>query len=103
MPDQPAPVAIVTGPITGRIPIRHDRHPEGHVDVTPDVLYSDDVEHLQAVAHAIEVEHHARGTHPTQLECAHLDDPTQHPHGVDQARREQHREQHAALNARVGP
>lgn len=96
-------VALVTGTtISGRIPISHPRHPDGWVNVTPDVIYSDDVEHLQAVAHAIEVEHVARGTHPTQLECAHLDDPTMHPHGVDPARRGQHRAQHAALNVRVG-
>jgi hypothetical protein len=57
--------ALVTGPgITGRIPIEHDRHPEGHVDVTPAVITSDDPEHIQAIAAAIEDEHRARGTHP---------------------------------------
>ena len=57
--------ALVTGPITGRIPISHDKHPQGHVDVTPDVLLLDDPEHVKAVADAIEAEHHARGTHPS--------------------------------------
>ena len=56
--------ALVTGPITGRIPIEHDGHPEGHVDVTAEVLMFDDVEHVQAVADAIIAEHRIRGTHP---------------------------------------
>lgn len=56
--------ALVTGPIQGRIPITHDNHPEGHVDVTPDVLLFDSADEVQAVADAIEAEHHARGTHP---------------------------------------
>ena len=57
-------VALITGPITGRIPIKHKAHPEGHVDVTPDVLLFDDPKELDAVAAAIEDEHRARGTHP---------------------------------------
>lgn len=56
--------ALITGPITGRIPIKNDAHPEGFVDVTPDVLLFDTPEHVQAVADAIEAEHYARGTHP---------------------------------------
>jgi hypothetical protein len=56
--------ALITGPIAGRIPIKHKKHPEGHVDVTPDVLLFDDMDHVHAVAAAIEDEHRARGTHP---------------------------------------
>jgi hypothetical protein len=93
--------ALVTGPISGRIPISHDRHPEGFVNVTDDVIYSDDHDHILAVAHAIEMEHHARGSHPTQLECKHLDDVAAHPNGVDPDRRAQHRATHAALNDRI--
>lgn len=98
MPDH----ALVTGPITGRIPISHERHPEGHVDVTPDVIISDDPAHIAAIADAIEVEHHARGTHPLQVECAYLDDPSQHPGGIDPDRRAAHRAAHDDLNAKVG-
>ena len=56
--------ALVTGPIAGRIPIKHEQHPEGYVDVTPDVVYSDDLEHIALIAEAIEDEHRVRGTHP---------------------------------------
>jgi hypothetical protein len=61
--------ALVTGPIVGRIPVPD--HPDGHVDVTPDVLYfehdSDEVPAaLLAVAEAIDAEHRVRGTHPEQ-------------------------------------
>lgn len=56
--------ALVTGPISGRIPIKHKAHPEGHVDVTPDVLLLDSPGQLQAVLDAIEAEHRVRGTHP---------------------------------------
>lgn len=55
---------LVTGPITGRIPISHDAHPDGHIDVTPAVLIFDSIEQVQAVAAAIEDEHRVRGTHP---------------------------------------
>lgn len=63
--------ALVTGPISGRIPVPD--HPDGHVDVTPDVLY---FEHdgdttpdlLLKVAKAIDAEHRVRGTHPEQVE-----------------------------------
>lgn len=58
------PHALITGPISGRIPIKHEAHPEGHVDVTPDVLLFDDPELVKAVAAAIEDEHRFRGTHP---------------------------------------
>ena len=57
-------VALITGPISGRIPIKHKAYPEGHVDVTPDVLLFDDQKDLDAVAAAIEDEHRFRGTHP---------------------------------------
>ena len=56
--------ALVTGPITGRIPISHKANPEGWVDVTPDVIYSDDPKHIDALAAAISDEHTVRGTHP---------------------------------------
>ena len=56
--------ALITGPITGRIPIKHKRNPDGHVDVTPDVVYSDDPAHIAVIAEAIEAEHRVRGTHP---------------------------------------
>ena len=56
--------ALITGPIVGRIPIDHEAHPEGWVDVTPDVLMFDDLERVHAIASAIEDEHRARGTHP---------------------------------------
>lgn len=57
--------ALVTGPISGRIPISHEAHPDGWVNVTPDVLYTDSEEHVKAIADAIEAEHYARGTHPS--------------------------------------
>ena len=56
--------ALVTGPITGRIPISHENHSDGWVDVTPDVLLFDDTSALEAVAAAIDEEHRVRGTHP---------------------------------------
>lgn len=56
--------ALVTGPISGRIPVKHKAYPEGHVDVTPDVLLFDDLELVKAIAVAIEDEHTFRGTHP---------------------------------------
>ena len=55
---------VVTGPLDGRIPISHPKHPEGWVDVTPPVLTCDDDDHAAAVLEAIEHEHAARGTHP---------------------------------------
>lgn len=97
-----AEVAVVTGPITGRIPIKHAKHPEGFVDVTPYVVYTDDLDHAHAIADAIEVEHHVRGTHPLQTECAYLDDVTQHPNGLDPERIKAHRAAHKALNKKVG-
>lgn len=57
-------IRLVTGPITGRIPIDHPDHAEGWVDVTPDALEFETLEQAQAVADAIEDEHNFRGTHP---------------------------------------
>jgi len=84
--------ALITGPITGRIP-----HGDGFVDVTPDHLYFDTAEEALAVAASIEAEHHARGTHPIQLAVKpeHLDGV--HPDEV--ARRHA---AHAELNERMG-
>ena len=56
--------ALVTGPITGRIPITHEAHPDGWVDTTPDVLILDSEDQVKAVADAIIAEHRVRGTHP---------------------------------------
>lgn len=94
--------ALITGPITGRIPTPDPGIDGDFIDVTPDVLYFDDVATAVAVAEAIEVEHHVRGTHPTQLECAYLDDPAEHPNGVDPERIKTHRAAHKALNEKVG-
>lgn len=58
--------ALITGPIQGRIPDGSG----GFVDVTPDVVYLDTKDEVQAVADAIEVEHAVRGSHPIQAECA---------------------------------
>lgn len=89
--------ALATGPITGRIP-----HGDGHVDVTPDVLYFDTPDEARAVADSIEVEHAIRGTHPLQLECGVLDDPEVRPEGVHPEVIEAHRAAHAALNQKAG-
>ena len=59
--------ALITGPITGRIPTPDPAIPHDFVDVTPDVLYFDDQAHALAIADAIEDEHWARGSHPVQL------------------------------------
>ena len=56
--------ALVTGPITGRIPIDHAAFPQGHVDVTSPVLLFDSTDEVEAVAAAIDDEHRIRGTHP---------------------------------------
>lgn len=58
--------ALVTGPISGRIPSGDGNF----VDVTPDVVFLDSEEDVQKLADAIEVEHAVRGTHPVQQECA---------------------------------
>lgn len=95
-------VALVTGlGISGRIPINHERHPEGFVDVTPPVIYSDDPDHLQAVADAIEDEHFVRGTHPAQLAVKALDDPKQFPDGVTDEHREFAHATHREVEERV--
>lgn len=56
--------ALITGPISGRIP-----HGDGFIDVTPDVLEFDSLDEVKKVADSIELEHAARGTHPIQQEC----------------------------------
>lgn len=89
--------ALVTGPISGRIP-----HGDGHLDVTPDVLYFDTPDEVQAAADSIEVEHAHRGTHPIQHECGILDDPRIRPEGVDPKVIEAHRAAHKALNRKAG-
>jgi hypothetical protein len=89
--------ALVTGPIQGRIP-----HGDGFVDVTPDVVMVDSVEEAHALAESIELEHAVRGSHPLQAECANLDNPELHPHGIDDKLREQHQAAHKALNKKVG-
>lgn len=88
--------ALVTGPITGRIP-----HGDGHFDVTPDVLYFDSADEAQAVAASIEAEHAVRGSHPLQVECATLSDPVLAPEFPDEVL-EAHRAAHKALNERFG-
>lgn len=59
--------ALVTGPITGLVDTPDPGIPHDRVDVTPAVLYFDELEHAQIVAAAIEEQHYANGTHPTQL------------------------------------
>lgn len=92
---------LVTGPISGRIPTPSPAIAGDFHDVTPDVLVFDTLEELHAVADAIEVEHHVRGSHPIQHECAYLDDPSQHPNGVDEERRKAHQAAHKALNEKM--
>lgn len=89
--------ALVTGPIAGRIP-----HGDGHLDVTPDVLYFDTLAEAKAAADSIEVEHAVRGTHPVQLECSVLDDPEIRPEGVHPDVIKAHRAAHKALNKKAG-
>lgn len=90
--------ALVTGPITGRIP----NGDGGFVDVTPDVLLFDTEEEVAAVAEAIEVEHAVRGTHPLAAECANLNDPELHPGGAPEDVVKAHQEAHKALNKKAG-
>jgi len=89
--------ALVTGPITGRIP-----HGDGFVDVTPDVLLFDSADEAAKVADAIEVEHAVRGTHPLDAECAHLDDPEAYPDGSPSEIRKAHQAAHKALKKKAG-
>jgi hypothetical protein len=93
--------ALVTGPITGRIPTPSKDFPHDFYDVTPDVVYFDDQGHVLALADAIEVEHHVRGTHPLQTECAALDDPVKFPDGPPADVVARHRAEHAALNEKA--
>jgi len=92
--------ALVTGPITGRIP-----HGDGFLDVTPDVVYLDSAEEAQKAAESIELEHAARGTHPIQEECAVLSDrDAVHPGGLSFSKEviSEHQAAHKALNKKAG-
>lgn len=90
--------ALVTGPITGRIPTPHKAIDGDFTDVTPDVLYFDDSKVAEAVASAIESEHYARGSHPVQLQCAEID---RQPDVTDEERK-QHKRLHSEVAKRVG-
>lgn len=85
--------ALVTGPITGRIP-----HGDTFIDVTPDVLLFDTPEEAQAAAASIEVEHATRGTHPVQLEREAL---RQHPDAFPDEVHELHAARHAELMTKL--
>ena len=89
--------ALITGPITGRIP-----HGDGFIDVTPDVILLDTEEEAQAIAESISVEHAVRHTHPLDAECADLDDPVLHPGGVPDEVRTAHQKAHKALRKKAG-
>lgn len=89
--------ALITGPITGRIP-----HGDGHIDVTPEVLYLDSLEEVHAVNASIEVEHAVRGTHPLQVQCKNLDDTNAFPDGAPADVVKAHRAAHKALNKKAG-
>lgn len=93
-----AEVALVTGPITGRIPTPDKAIDGDFTDVTPDVLVFSDVKQAEAVAAAIEVEHYTRGSHPVQVQCAELD---AQPDITDEERA-QHRKLHTQVKKRVG-
>lgn len=96
------PHAVGTGTISGPVPTPDSAIPGDFIDATPAFLYYDDVETAIAVAKAIDAENYARGLHPTQLECAYLDDVREHPNGVDDARRKIHRAAHKALTKEMG-
>lgn len=93
--------ALYIGPsITGRIP-----HGDGHIDVTPDVLFFDSPEEAQAVADSIEFEHAVRGTHPVQTECEVLSRRDEiHPGGLGFSDDviTAHQAAHKALNEKAG-
>ena len=95
--------ALVTGPISGRIPTPHDEVPDDYVDVTPDVLYfeGDDTENpppaLLAVADAIEEEHWVRDTHPVQVQCRELHDQPD----ITEEALEQHSKLHTEIKTKV--
>lgn len=91
--------ALVTGPITGRIP-----HGKGFVDVTPDVLYLDSEDEVAAITEAIELEHAHRGSHPLQHECSVLSDESIHPGGLGWSEDtvKAHQAAHKALNKKAG-
>lgn len=93
--------ALVTGPLMGRVDTPDPRFPEDSVDVSSPVLYFQDEAHALIVAEAIERMHVANGTHPTQTECAYLDDKAAHPNGVDPDRVKAHKAAHKALRERM--
>lgn len=64
--------ALVTGPITGRIPTPSTAFPHDYYDVTPEVLYFEDSTHVEELAAAIEVELAVRGEHPLGAEDPHV-------------------------------
>lgn len=89
--------AVVTGPITGRIPTPDGAIPHDFVDVTPDVLYFDTEELAVSVAHAIEDEHYVRDTHPVQEQCREL----HAQEDISDEEMEAHRALHDEVKARV--
>lgn len=103
--------ALVTGlTISGRIPV--PEHPQGFVDVTPEILYfehdsNDTPDIVHHVADAIEVEHYVRKTHPIELACQALNDPAEYDPSdpAHAAVREQmladHQAAHEALHAKM--
>lgn len=91
--------ALVTGPISGRIPTPDPAVEADFVNVTPDVLFFDSQEEVLRVADAIEDEHWARDTHPIQEQCRELDSQPD----ISDEEREQHRALHAEIRARVEP
>lgn len=96
--------ALVTGVnISGRIPV--PEHPDGWVDVTPDVLYfeadsNDTPDIVHHVADAIEVEHYVRKTHPTEQACRALSDPQEYPNPSPELIAA-HKAEHEALHAKM--
>jgi hypothetical protein len=56
--------ALVTGPISGTVPISHKKFPDGEVDVTPDILTFDTLAEVKAVGAAIGKAHKEAGTGP---------------------------------------
>ncbi len=62
-----ADYAVLTGAVSGNIPITHEAFPTGVVDVTPGVLMVGSQDEADAVAAAIEKHLVRLGTHPVQL------------------------------------
>jgi hypothetical protein len=103
--------ALITGVnMSGRIQVAE--HPDGWVDVTPEILYfehdsNETPDIVHDVANAIEAEHYVRRTHPVDLACQALDDPDQYDPAdpIHAAVREQmiadHRAEHQALHQKM--